>query len=365
MGRCDLIMTIFTKRYHTPGTAPGTLVERAMEAAQPLRIRVMDYTAAEYSDREVTAVDELAIYLSRPSTTWIHFEGYCPPGVLQQAGELFGLHSLALEDVINTGQRPKIETYDDRLFVILSRAILDDNGVRSEQLSFFLGEGFVLSFYNGSNDPYATVRKRLQSRVGKIRDRKADFLLYTLVDTVVDEAFPLLESYGEFIELLDEEILTDPSKDTVQKIHAAKRELLLIRRILWPQREVINALIREENAPLEENTKLHLRDCYDHTIQTMEILEIYREVVGNMMEVYLSTLSHRINEIMRLLTIIATIFIPLTFIVGVYGMNFGNNRNSPWAMPELYWYYGYPVLWLVMLGVAGGMLYYFKRKSWL
>jgi magnesium transporter len=208
------------------------------------------------------------------------------------------------------------------------------------------------------------VRKRLQDHIGKIRSRKADYLLYTLMDTVVDEAFPVLESYGEFIEALDEELLEKPTKSTLHKIHGARRELLLIRRVLWPQREIINTLIRDEDNLLEETTKLFFRDCYDHTIQTMEVVEIYREVISNILEVYLSTLSHRANEIMRVLTVIATIFIPLTFIAGVYGMNFGNKSNSPWAMPELNWYYGYPVLWLIMLGVAAGMLYYFRRKQW-
>jgi magnesium transporter len=339
-------------------------VERAPEAAKPLTIRVIDYSNTEFTETEAKTVDELAAYLKKATTTWIHFDGYCPPDILQKIGVLFGLHSLALEDVMNTGQRPKIESYDNKLFVILAHPILDDDGVHSEQLSFFLGDTFVLSFYNGINDPFLNVRKRLRDRIGKIRERQADYLLYTLVDTVVDESFPLLESYGEFIEALDDELLGNPTKSTPHKIHGAKRELLLIRRILWPQREIINALIRDEEGLLEDNTKIHFRDCYDHTIQAMEIVEIYREVTSNIQEVYLSTLSHRINEIMRVLTIIATIFIPLTFIVGVYGMNFGSKSNSPWAMPELNWYYGYPLLWLVMLIVAGAMVYYFKRKHW-
>ncbi|MCG6968996.1 MAG: magnesium/cobalt transporter CorA [Gammaproteobacteria bacterium] len=357
-------MAIFTKRYHAPGTSPGTLVEREPETAKPLSIHVVDYTDSEFAESRPGAVSELAVYLEKPSTTWIHFDGYCPPDVLQQMGALYGLHSLALEDVMNTGQRPKIESYDNELFVILSRPLLDDNGMHSEQLSFFLGHNYVLSFYNGTSDLFVNVRKRLQDHIGKIRSRKADYLLYTLMDTVVDEAFPVLESYGEFIEALDEELLEKPTKSTLHKIHGARRELLLIRRVLWPQREIINTLIRDEDNLLEETTKLFFRDCYDHTIQTMEVVEIYREVISNILEVYLSTLSHRANEIMRVLTVIATIFIPLTFIAGVYGMNFGNKSNSPWAMPELNWYYGYPVLWLIMLGVAAGMLYYFRRKQW-
>jgi magnesium transporter len=222
-----------------------------------------------------------------------------------------------------------------------------------------------LSFYNGDNEPFKNPRRLLRNPNGTIRGRKVDYLLYALVDTIVDEAFPLLETYGEFVEDLDQELLENPGKSTLQKIHKAKRELLLIRRILWPQREIINTLIRDEDELLENNTKIHFRDCYDHTIQTMEILEIYREVVSNMFDVYLSSLSNRTNEIMRILTIIATIFMPLTFIVGLYGMNFSINAKSPWAMPELRWYYGYPLVWLIMLAIAGAMLYYFKRKTWL
>lgn len=358
-------MTIFTKRYHAPGTSPGTLVERAPETAKPLEIKVIDYTDSEFVETSATTVNALGVYLEKPSTTWIHFDGYCPPEVLQQLGALYKLHALALEDVINTGQRPKIDSYAHKLFVILSRPFLDETGVQSEQISFFLGSNYVLSFYSGTNDPFKNVRMRLQNHIGKIRGRKADYLLYTLVDTVVDEAFPLLESYGEFIESLDREVLDNPAKSTLQKVHEAKRELLLIRRMLWPQREIINTLIRDEEGILEEDTKIFFRDCYDHTIQTLEMVEVYREVISNILEVYLSMLSHRTNEVMRVLTIIATIFIPLTFIVGVYGMNFGARSNSPWAMPELEWYFGYPMLWLLMLALAGGMLYYFKRKGWL
>ena len=358
-------MALFTKRYHAPGTEPGTLVDQTVDATKPLRILVADYTTEEFNEFQVQSVKELAGYVSSPSTTWIHFDGYCPPETMEQIGRLFGLHSLAMEDVMNSGQRPKAETYDGNLFVILAHAKLDKRGVYSEQLSFFLSGNFLLSFYDGVNEPFKNVRKLLRNRTCKIRSRKADYLLYALVDTIVDEAFPLLESYGEFVEDLDEELLENPDKSTLQKIHRAKRELLLIRRILWPQREIVNSLIRDEDELLEDNTKIHFRDCYDHTIQTMEMLEIYREVVSNMFEVYLSSLSNRINDIMRILTIIATIFIPLTFIVGVYGMNFGNDTKSPWAMPELHWYYSYPVLWLIMLCIAGAMLYYFKRKQWL
>jgi magnesium transporter len=358
-------MALFTKRYHAPGTEAGTLIEQVEETAKPLRIRVVDYTDQEIIEMEATTVDELASYRSSSTTTWIHFDGYCPADVMAKIGALFGLHSLAMEDVMNSGQRPKAETYDSKLFVILSRAKQDENAVYSEQLSFFLSDKFLLSFYNGRNEPFKNVRKILRNRTCKIRGRKADYLLYALVDTVVDEAFPLLEAYGEIVEELDEELLSSPTQATLAKIQRAKRELLMIRRVLWPQREIVNTLIRDEDMLLEDNTKIHLRDCYDHTIQTMEMLEIYREVVSNMFDVYLSSLSNRTNEIMRILTIIATIFIPLTFIVGVYGMNFGNNNKSPWAMPELQWYYGYPLVWLIMLSIAGGLLYYFKRKRWL
>jgi magnesium transporter len=278
-------------------------------------------------------------------------------------GNLFGLHPLALEDVINTGQRPKADSYDEQLFVVMNLPTVSEQGeIETEQVSLFLGDGFLISFHRGDSRPFEPVVQRLRKHSGKIRERKADYLLYALLDVIIDLGFPVLEFFSEYIEDLEIELLENPGKETLAKIHQLKRELLMLRRMLWPQREVINNLLREELPQIRQETLPYLRDCYDHTIQIIDLIEVYREMTSSMMDVYLSSLSNRMNEVMKVLTVIATIFIPLTFIAGVYGMNFAG--DSPWAMPELAWYYSYPVLWLIMLAIAGGMVVYFRRRNW-
>jgi magnesium transporter len=240
----------------------------------------------------------------------------------------------------------------------------DRVSVTHEQISFFVGKNFVISFCTGSVDPFEPVRKRLRSQAGKIRSRNSDYLLYALIDVIIDQGFPLLEWFGESIEDLEEELLANPDHDTLLEMHQIRRNLVLLRRMLWPQREVINRLTHNESHLLQEESRIYYADCYDHTIQIMDLVETYREMTTSMLDVYLSSASNKMNEVMRLLTVIATIFIPLTFLVGVYGMNF-NNPNSPWDMPELKWYYGYPLLWLLMIAIAGGMLLWFRHKKWL
>jgi magnesium transporter len=357
-------MRVFRKRYHPPGTSPGTLAEVVSEV--PLAIWLIDYRDEQFEERELHNVAECRPFLERDSITWVQVQGGVQPGTLHELGHLLGLHPLALEDVANQGQRAKLEEYDEQIFVVVHLPVIDGNGsLRIEQMSLFAGQGFLVSFCGTLEDPFEPVRERLRKHIGRIRKRKSDYLLYALLDVVIDHAFPLLESYGERIEALEDELLERPSPDTLAEIHRLRRELLLIRRMLWPQREVLGQLFREECSCIEQDTRLYLRDCYDHTVQILDLLESYREMAASMLDVYLSSLSNRLNESMRLLTIIATLFIPLTFITGVYGMNFGNNTHSWWAMPELRWDYGYPAIWLVMIGVAGMMLYLFKRNKWL
>ena len=356
-------MDYFTKRYHVPGTAPGTLKPTAEEEGSGFRITLIDYTESDLREVELATTEQCKDFLSRPSVTWIHIEGYAEPDTLRGLGTLFGLHPLALEDVMNIGQRPKAETYDDQLFVIMSLPVIRKDEISVEQISLFNGDNFVISFHQGVVDPFEEVRKRLRIAGSGIRKRGADFLLYTLLDVVIDTGFPVLEYFGELIEDLEDELLETPTTGTLKRLHLYKRELLLLRRMLWPQRDVLNTIMRSDHHLVHEDTILYLRDCYDHTIQIMELLESFRDMTTGMLDVYLSSASNRMNETMRVLTVIATIFIPLTFIAGVYGMNF-NTGNSPWSMPELNWYYGYPVIWLVMIIVAVGLLFYFKRKGW-
>jgi len=356
-------MSYFTKHYHPPGTPPGTLITEAAE--EEIRIHLIDYTPQEFVELELDNPRDCHPYLERNSITWVHVQGIARADTVRELGNLFGLHPLALEDVVNTGQRPKADSYEEQLFVVVNLpTVNEESEVETEQVSLFLGKNFLISFHRGESQPFEPVMHRLRKHSGKIRERQADYLLYALLDVTIDRGFPVLEYYSEYIEDLEEELLDNPNRKTLAKIHHIKRELLLLRRMLWPQREVINNLIREEQPQIEADTRPYLRDCYDHTIQIMDLIEAYREMTASMLDVYLSSISHRLNEVMKVLTVIATIFIPLTFLVGVYGMNFGVHSRSPWAMPELDWYYGYPLLWLLMLGIAIGMIGYFKRKNW-
>lgn len=356
-------MSYFTKRYHPPGTPPGTLTDEAVE--EKVRIHLIDYTPTEFVELELDSPGDCRPYLERDNITWVHVQGVVWGDTVRELGMMFGLHPLALEDVINTGQRPKADSYDEQLFVVVNLPMVSDRGdVETEQVSLFLGHNFLISFHRGESDAFAPVMQRLRKHSGKIREYKADYLLYALLDIIIDRGFPVLEYFGEFIEDLEEELLENPDQKTLATIHRVKRELLMLRRMLWPQREVINTLVREEQPQIAATTRPYLRDCYDHIIQILELIEAYREMTASMLDVYLSSISNRLNEVMKVLTVIATIFIPLTFLVGVYGMNFGIHSNSPWAMPELDWYYGYPLLWLFMIAIAAGMIAYFKHKKW-
>lgn len=358
-------MAYFTKRYHPPGTSPGTLTQHDTLTRAPLKIILTDYTNSEYAEEILASPEDCQRYLEKETVTWIHVQGDAEADTMRQLGKLFGLHHLALEDVINTGQRPKIDEYNEQLFIVMSHPVIDieDTSVEIDQISLFLGKNYVISFHPGENDPFEPIRQRLRDHVGRIRGRGADYLTYALIDIVIDEGFPVLEWLGDEIEQLEEELLEMPTNNSLRRLHQLKRTLILLRRMLWPQREVLNNLVRGDNILISEDNKLYFNDCYDHTIQIMDLNETYREMVTGLMDIYLSSVSFRLNEIMRVLTIIATIFIPLTFIVGLYGMNFSNDK-SPWAMPELHWYYGYPMVWGVMITIVAGMLFYFKRKNW-
>ena len=259
-----------------------------------------------------------------------------------------------------------MDDYKDQHFVILTHPAVDagDPSIRIDQLSLFIGDNFVISFHPGGKDPFDLVRKRLSDHVGRIRSRGADYLLYALIDVVIDEGFPVLEWLGDEVEALEDELLDSPTDNSLRRLHQLRRTLAILRRTLWPQRDVLNSLVRGDSGLIADENMVYYRDCYDHTIQIMDLIETYRDMATGMLDVYLSSISYRLNEIMRMLTIIATIFIPLTFIVGVYGMNFGNDR-SPRAMPELGWYYGYPLVWLVKILMVAGMLIYFRRRKWL
>lgn len=359
-------MVYLQKRYHPPGTAPGTLQHHAAARGVPLKISLSEYTAGEFQELALVEPEECRAYLESDSLTWIHVQGDAAPDTLRQLGKLFGLHHLALEDVINIGQRPKVDDYEDQLFVIMTHPVMtaDSNVPKMEQLSIFAGPNFLISFHPGSNDPFDPIRARLRDASSRLRSRGADYLLYALIDLVIDEGFPLLERVGDEMDQLEERLFGAPTLESLQELHRLKRTMLTLRRMLWPQRDVLNSLVRDEGGIIAAENEVYFRDCYDHAIQIIDLIETYRDMVTGLMDIYHSSVSNRLNEIMRVLTIIATIFIPLTFIAGVYGMNF-DNSDSPWAMPELGWYYGYPLVLLSMVSVLVGMLGYFRRRKWL
>lgn len=356
-------MDYFGKRYHPPGTAPGTLSTDTPPPAAPLHIRLIDYTATRFLEREDVSPDDCLPFLQSDSVTWIHLQGEAEPEVLHRLGEIFGIHPLVLEDVINWGQRPKLDNYGDQLFVILAHPALNDTGLRVEQLSLLCRDKLLISFHNGAVDPFEPVRRRLREHAGRIRGRGLDYLLYALVDITIDHGFPVLEWFGAELETLEETLIEEAAKDSLRRLHELRRDILLLRRMLWPHRELLSSLARGEQWGISEESRLYLRDCYDHAMQILDLLETYRDMTTGLLDLYLSSTSNHLNETMRVLTVFAAVFIPLSFIAGVYGMNF-NHPDSPWAMPELHWYYGYPLVWGVMIAVAAGLLIYFRRKGW-
>jgi len=356
-------MTRLRKRFQKPGTSPGTLRAPEETRAEKVTITVLDYGPDFLEEKAPTSIEEALPHGDASTVTWINVNGLHDVDLLQKLGEHFGLHPLALEDVLNLGQRPKLEDYDEHYFIVM-KEVRWHGTLETEQISLFMSRRWVITLQEFPGDPFDPVRERIRKGKGRIRKMGADYLAYALIDALVDGYFPHLEKLGERIEELEEELVGNPTRQTLHQIHRIKRELLLLRRSAWPQREVINALQREESHLVKRETRVYLRDCYDHTIQIMDMVETYRDLAAGMLDVYLSSASNRMNEIMKVLTIMASIFIPLTFVAGIYGMNF-DTTASPWNMPELKWTWGYPAVLGVMLLVGVLMLAYFRRKGWL
>ena len=348
-------------RRSTPGAPPGTFV--VDPEAPPTLVRVIAYGPDGFLDQPVEDLRSLAGLQRTWPVVWVNVDGLGDEKLLREIGEIFGLHPLALADVTNVPQRAKVEQYGRQVFVVTRMAHAGEE-LETEQLSLFLGEGFVLTFQERPGDCLDPIRERIRKGTAKVRAAGADYLAYAVIDAVIDNCFPVLEQYGERIEALEDRVIADPDARLVGQIHAAKRDLLNLRRAVWPQREALNWLLREQFPLITEDTRLYLRDCYDHAAQIIDILETYRELASGLLEAYMSSLSNRMNEVMKVLTIIATIFIPLSFVAGLYGMNF-NPDKSPWNMPELSWRLGYPFALALMAVVAAGMLVYFRRKGWL
>jgi len=345
-----------------PGAPPGVLA--VDPKSPPPVLQVMAYTGAEFAERTLGPGElaRLHDYVGQYKVTWINVDGLGDENVIRQLGEMFGLHSLALEDVINVHQRAKVEPYDNFLFIV-ARMLHENDQLETEQLSIFLGKDVIITFQHMPGDCLDPVRERVRRSVGRMRSSGPDYLAYCLLDAVVDHYFPVLEHMGDRLDQLEEQAMLQPTRDTIRAIHEVKQELLVMRRAIWPHREAINALARDENPLIRPETQVYLRDCYDHVIQIMDLVETYRERGSDLRDVYLSSLSNRMNEIMRVLTVIATIFIPLTFITSIYGMNF--ETKYPLNMPELRWRYGYVALWVVIIVVTLWMFGFFWRKGWI
>lgn len=355
----------WVKTYHPPGTAPGTLSARAAPDTAAMALHLIDFSDQDFIEVALASAAACAPYVTRESKTWVHVSGRPDADTLRALGAQFGLHDLALEDVLNTGQRPKIDLYPEQLFLVLNLPWRrEDGSLEITQVSLFAGDNFLISFCPLPTDPFEPIRSRLRPpNNARMRMHKIDYLLYSLLDLVIDAGFPILEELGDRIEQIEEELLDRPDRSTLSRIHRLRRDLLHLRRMLWPQREVVSTLLHGDLQLIDPRTHPYLRDCYDHSIQIMDLQESFREMSTSLLDVYLSSISHRTNEIMRVLTIISTIFIPLTFIVGIYGMNF-DPEAGPWSMPELRWYFGYPLIWGVMLMIVLGLLWYFKRRDW-
>lgn len=348
---------IHSKRHPNVGASPGTLV--ILDESPTPRIRYIDYSATKVDERNVKELSELEVAFDKDSITWIDVQGFGDRQVIEGIGALFELHPLLLEDLVNIPQRPKAESYEHHLLVICRMIhLVDHEEIVTEQVSIVLGENYVLTFQEKYDDALDPVRQRIRSRKGGLQTHGADYLAYALIDTIVDAYYPVLERIGDRLEDLEDQVIQDPSPELLGVLHRLKNHLNSMRRTVWPEREAVNTLARDPEPFVSDEVRIFFRDTYDHIIQASEITEMYRDMVTGLMNTYLTSVSNRTNDVMKVLTIVATIFIPLTFISGVYGMNFDR-------MPELHLRWAYPAVWLLMISVAGGMTYFFWRKGWL
>jgi magnesium transporter len=351
---------LFKKMSHKAGLPPGTLVHVGEKKAEEVKITTMDYNQTAFQENEVQTVEECFPFKETPTVTWINIDGLHRVDIIKKIGEHFGIHPLIQEDILHTGQRPKMEDLDSYILVILKMLRYDDEAstVRTEQISIILGSNFVVSFQEMKGDLFNSLRERIRTGKGRIRRMGADYLAYSLLDSIVDHYFILLEKCGERIEVLEEELALSPNPETLQAIHNLKQEIIFLRKSVWPLREVISGLERAESSLIHDDISMYLRDLYDHTIQVIDSVETYQDILSGMIDLYLSSVSNKMNEVIKVLTIFASIFIPLTFMAGIYGMNFE-------FMPELKMRWAYPALWGAMITVAAILLTFFKRKKWL
>jgi len=373
-------LTESNKRSEKTGLDPGSLIHIGQRKSEKVKIAVIDYNSELYEEKDLKIVEDSYHYKDKTTISWININGLHETDILEKLGNHFEIHPLVLEDILNTNQRPKIDESNDYIFVVLkmldygqSLSIADAQNkqnnkknleIETEQISIIIGKNFVISFQENEGDVFTPVRKRLINDKSRIRKAGADYLAYSLIDAIVDNYFLILENLEEQVDLLEDELLERPTQNTLQEINRIKRDVIFLNRAIWPLREVIGALIRSDCYLIEKNTILYLRDVYDHIVQLIDTLENFKDLISQMVDIYLSSINNKMNEVIKVLTIIATVFMPLTFIAGLYGMNF-NTEISPWNMPELNWYFGYPVILLIMAVITIAMLIYFRKKQWI
>lgn len=340
------------------GAPPGTIMYSGKDSSEKVKITLIEYNETQFIEKNFYDFSECLESVNPNMVKWINVDGIHKVELIEMIGKHFNIHALTLEDIVNTNQRSKFEDYDTYVVSIM-KMIYYDEEIRSEQLTVILMEGMVISFQEiHGGDAFDMIRNRIRQGKGRIRKMGADYLAYALLDAVVDCYFTILEKFGDRIELLEEELMEEPTKQTLKQLHLMKREMIFLRKAVWPMRELINNLERSETVLIKPSTDIYLRDLHDHAVRVIDTVETFRDLLSGMMDIYLSSVSNRMNEVMKVLTIITTIFVPVTFIVGVYGMNFD-------FMPELHSTWGYPITWLVILITIGSLLIYFRRKKWM
>ena len=350
---------LYSRKAKSIGHPPGSLVYSGEKKMEKPRIRIFDFDESQLREEEFDHIEECFPLRDLPTVSWINVDGLHEVELIESLGKYFHIHPLVLEDIVHTDQRPKFEDLGDYLFIVMKMIYHtgDTDGMESEQISFLVGSNFVITFQERVGDVFEDVRDRIRKSRGRVRRMGADYLAYSLLDALVDRYFDVIEKAGDRIEAMEDEVMLNPAPSTLQRLYHIKRELLFLRRSIWPLREVVNGLTKGESSLIQEGTYPFIRDLYDHTIQIIDMLETMRDMNSGMFDMYLSSVSNRMNEVMKVLTIIATIFIPLTFIAGIYGMNFE-------FIPELKWRWGYFGVWGLMIAIFSGMIYYFRRKKW-
>jgi magnesium transporter len=353
-------MSLFLKKSSKKaGLPPGSVIFVGEKKVEEIRITIIDYDANQYAEREIKNIEDCFACKDTQSISWINIDGVHQVDVIERLGAHFVLHPLLQEDVVNTHQRPKFDEYEDHLFIVLRMFFFNEerNELEGEQISLIVGANFVISFQERQGDVFEQVRERLRRGKGRIRKKGSDYLAYALIDAIVDSYYTILERLGENIESLQEELVSEPKQEDLQIIQHLKRDMLSFRKSVWPLREVLGGLTKSESTLIKEDVLVYVRDVYDHAIQVIDTIETFRDMLAAMLDIYLSSVGNRMNEVMKVLTIMATIFIPMTFLAGIYGMNFK-------YMPELEWRYAYLFFWIVVLVVLIAMVAWFKRKKW-